>query len=150
MSGLTIGSSVQTIGKNAFTNCMSLREVVAYNPEPISIGTGEESDFAFSRVNCANVSLYVPDESVEKYKNAEGWKKFKILSIEELDTPNEPNGPDDSDDPSAVTETQAEAGHIAVYNLQGVPVLETDDAADLKTLQNGAYIVNGKKMIIAR
>ncbi len=131
---------------------MNLGSVVVYNPEPIGIGTGEgeESDFAFNYVDCGEVLLYVPGESVEKYKKAEGWKKFKILSIEELDIPNEPNGPDDSDDPSAVTETQAEAGHIAVYNLQGVPVLETDDAAALKTLQNGAYIVNGKTMIIAR
>ena len=50
----------------------------------------------------------------------------------------------------ALKETQQDAGHVTVYNLQGVPVLETDDAADLKTLQNGAYIVNGKKMIIVR
>ena len=58
--------------------------------------------------------------------------------------------PVEPDDPSSITETQADAEHIAVYNLQGVLVLETDDAADLKTLQNGAYIVNGKKMIIVR
>ena len=62
----------------------------------------------------------------------------------------EPIEPDEPDEPSSITETQADAEHIAVYNLQGVPVLETDDAADLKTLQNGAYIVNGKKMIIVR
>ena len=64
--------------------------------------------------------------------------------------PDEPIVPDEPDEPSSITETQAEAEHIAVYNLQGVLVLETDDAAALKTLQNGAYIVNGKKMIIAR
>ena len=58
--------------------------------------------------------------------------------------------PVEPDEPSSITETQQDAEHIAVYNLQGVLVLETDDAADLKTLQNGAYIVNGKKMIIAR
>ena len=50
----------------------------------------------------------------------------------------------------ALAEIRQADEHIAVYNLQGVLVLETDDAADLKTLQNGAYIVNGKKMIIAR
>ena len=58
--------------------------------------------------------------------------------------------PVEPDDPSSITETQADAEHIAVYNMQGVLVLETNDAADLKTLQNGAYIVNGKKMIIVR
>ena len=62
----------------------------------------------------------------------------------------EPVEPDEPDEPSSITETPTDAEHITVYNLQGVLVLETDDAADLKTLQNGAYIVNGKKMIIAR
>ena len=66
------------------------------------------------------------------------------------DEPDEPIVPDEPDEPSSITETPSDAGHIAVYNLQGVLVLETDDAADLKTLQNGAYIVNGKTMIIAR
>ena len=50
----------------------------------------------------------------------------------------------------ALKETPQADEHITVYNLQGVLVLETDDATDLKTLQNGAYIVNGKKMIIVR
>ena len=45
---------------------------------------------------------------------------------------------------------EAESAGITVYNLQGILMLQTDDAADLKTLQNGAYIVNGKKMIIVR
>ena len=64
--------------------------------------------------------------------------------------PAEPDEPENPDDPSAVTETQQDAEHITVYNLQGVLILETNDAAALKTLQNGAYIVNGKKMIIVR
>ena len=69
---------------------------------------------------------------------------------DEPDEPIEPDKPDVPDTPSSVTEAQADAEHLTVYTLQGVPVLETDDAADLKTLQNGAYIVNGKKMIIVR
>ena len=69
---------------------------------------------------------------------------------ENPDEPDDPVVPDEPDESASVTETQADAEHIAVYNLQGVLVLETNDAADLKTLQNGAYIVNGKKMIIVR
>ena len=69
---------------------------------------------------------------------------------ENPDKPDEPIVPDEPDEPSLITETQADAEHIAVYNLQGVLILETNDAAALKTLQNGAYIVNGKKMIIVR
>ncbi len=139
LTEITIPKNVTSIGYNAFQNCESLKSVTAYNPTPVNIvETDEYAHFAFLFVDCSQCTLYVPAESVEKYKVAEGWKEFgTILPIDES---------------SAITETRQEQadGHIAVYNLQGVLVLETDDAADLKTLQNGAYIVNGKKMIIAR
>ena len=77
-------------------------------------------------------------------------KEPEPVEPDEPENPDKPDEPIVPDEPSSITETQAEAEHIAVYNLQGVLVLETNDAADLKTLQNGAYIVNGKKMIIVR
>lgn len=51
---------------------------------------------------------------------------------------------------SAITEVEAAAEGVTVYNLQGVLVLQSDDAADLKNLENGLYIVNGKAMIIVK
>ena len=137
---VTIGKGVTTIGDFAFYNCIGLTSVTVYNPTPIDLLNVNEEGytyFAFEYVDCSNCTLYVPAESVNAYKAAAGWKEFgEILPI----------------GASAIIETQQEQadGHITVYNLQGVPVLETDDAADLKTLQNGAYIVNGKTMIIAR
>ena len=133
---VTIGKGVTTIGENAFSECYNLKSVTAYNPTPVNIVETDEYFIylAFYGVDCSQCTLYVPAESIELYKAAEGWKEFgTILPI----------------GASAITETQQDAEHITVYN-QGVPVLETDDAADLKTLQNGAYIVNGKTMIIAR
>ena len=133
LTSVTIPESVQTIGNSAFGWCTGLKSVTAYNPELVDIDT-----YVFYYVDCTNCTLYVPAESVNAYKAAEGWKEFgTILPIDES---------------SAITETEQEqtTEHIAVYNLQGVLVLETDDADDLKTLQNGAYIVNGKTMIIAR
>ena len=139
LTAITMPERVTTIGDDAFCLCTGLTSVTAYNPIPVDIVTDEWwSLFAFYGVDCANCTLYVPAESVEKYKAAEGWSEFgEILPIDES---------------SAITETRQEQadGHITVYNLQGVLVLETDDAAALKTLQNGAYIVNGKTMIIAR
>ena len=133
LTSVTIPNSVTTIGEYAFEGCESLKSVTAYNPTPVDIDT-----YVFYYVDCTKCTLYVPAESVEKYKAAKGWSEFgEILPIDES---------------SAITEIRQDNadGHITVYNLQGVPVLETDDAANLKTLQNGAYIVNGKKMIIAR
>lgn len=39
-------------------------------------------------------------------------------------------------------------GRVKVYNLQGVLLLDTDDAANVKALAPGLYIVNGKKVLV--
>ncbi len=260
LNEVTIRSNIQNIGMQIFAYCSSLTKITIYNPIPPNL-----SGITFSDTDCSICTLYVPAESVEKYKAAEGWKEFgTILPIVAYDfeaaptiTPAEndetitalstftlafderpalvgdsatvmkadssayyparitasedgksfiialqgdeqtkaaeyslteagtyllviPAGtfgddvfaadpktghsnpeltytytikepePVEPDEPSSITETQQTDGHITVYNLQGVLVLETDDAADLKTLQNGAYIVNGKTMIIVR
>ena len=131
LTSVTIGKSVTTIGRSAFLGCDGLTSVTVYNPEPVDIGMS-----VFDGVD--NCKLYVPKGSVKAYRNAEGWSKFgEILPIDES---------------SAITEIRQDKadGHVTVYNLQGVLVLETDDAAALRTLSAGAYIVNGKTMIIAR
>ena len=130
LTSITIGKNVTSIGRYAFYYCTGLTSVTAYNPTPVNL------NLAFGDVDCANCKLYVPKGSVELYKAAEGWKEFgTILPIDES---------------SAITETQQEQEGITVYNLQGVLVLEADDASALGTLSAGAYIVNGKTMIIAR
>ena len=130
---VTIPEGVTSIGDWAFYCCTGLTSVTAYNPTPVNI---DES--VFYNVDCSNCTLYVATESVELYKAVTWWKEFGTVSP--------------IDESSAIMEIRQDKadGHITVYNLQGVPVLETDDAADLKTLQNGTYIVNGKTMIIAR
>ena len=41
----------------------------------------------------------------------------------------------------------SDGGHTRVVNLNGVVVLDTENASDLETLPAGIYIVNGKKVV---
>ena len=144
LTSVTIPNSVTAIGERAFYGCSNLQSVTAYNPTPVNIVYNGIS--VFDGVDYETCKLYVPAGSVDAYKAADGWKKFFVLSMGGA----EPDVPDVPDTPSSVTEAQADAEHLTVYTLQGVPVLETNDAAALRTLPAGAYIVNGKKMIITR
>ena len=44
----------------------------------------------------------------------------------------------------------AEDGKYVVYNVNGVLVLSTENAADLNLLEGGLYIVNGKKVLVRK
>ncbi|MCQ2346557.1 MAG: fibronectin type III domain-containing protein [Paludibacteraceae bacterium] len=95
LTSITIPYSVKTIGKGAFCGCTGLTSVTI----PSSVTTIDE--YAFGNTNLTSVTccavdpptcggyvgfscytLYVPAESVDAYKKAEGWKNFiKILPI---------------------------------------------------------------------
>ena len=52
-------------------------------------------------------------------------------------------------DPSAVTGIQiADDGRYHVYTIDGVEALDTDNAADLRSLAPGLYIINNVKICI--
>ena len=131
LQSIVLGDSISAIGSEAFSECSGLQSVTVHNSVP-----ARSDATIFYGVEYANCTLYVPAGAVEAYQAAEGWNAFEtIVPVEE---------------PDAVTETKQDAEGITVYNLQGVLVLEADDAAALRTLPAGAYIVNGKTMIIAR
>ena len=73
LTTLTIGSGVTTIGEMNFMLCTGLTTVYNYavTPQELDIAT-------FAGVKTAACTLYVPDESVDLYKAADGWKKFNV------------------------------------------------------------------------
>ena len=56
--------TITNIGNNAFRACTSLQTVIVRATTPPTLGTGN----AFS-----NANIYVPDNSVQAYKEASGW-----------------------------------------------------------------------------
>ena len=72
---ITIPENVTSIGWGAFYSCYSLEKVYCKAVIPPSIVTEYSSWYAFSG-NAHNRKIYVPLESVEAYKTANGWRNY--------------------------------------------------------------------------
>ena len=83
LTSVTIPESVTTIGYAAFANCEKLNTVYckAINP-PTTIVDNNGYWFGFAKEdesgNICNIgcTIYVPTESVEAYKSAQGWSDY--------------------------------------------------------------------------
>ena len=78
LTSVVIPDSVTSIGVYAFYGCRNLTNICTWVAEPISISSNTFSNYT--------ATLYVPEASVQKYKNAENWKKFNILVADSLIT----------------------------------------------------------------
>ncbi|MDD4083748.1 MAG: leucine-rich repeat domain-containing protein, partial [Sphaerochaetaceae bacterium] len=79
LSLVIIGNSVETIGGKAFECCSNLNRLTIETVIPPVLGND-----VFSGTSTSDFKIYVPSESVETYKNADGWKDYKdnIIAIE--------------------------------------------------------------------
>ena len=75
LTSVTIGDSVTTIGDYVFVNCYSLTSVYCKAITPPSGG-----NYMFE-INADGRKIYVPMESVEAYKSAEGWSEYKSYIV---------------------------------------------------------------------
>jgi hypothetical protein len=78
LTSIVIPNSVKSIDIGAFADCTSLTSVTNYNPVPIEINPG-----VFENVNQSNCTLKVPANAISAYQNAEVWKEFNIVDLEE-------------------------------------------------------------------
>lgn len=76
LTGITIPNSVTYIGNRAFIYCHKLTEVTVQATTPPSLGSDAFYDSGISRI-------YVPADSLDAYKSANGWKNYadKIWAI---------------------------------------------------------------------
>ena len=70
LKSVKLPKSLKTIKSNAFNGCSSLANVFCDVISPFSI-----NDNVFSTAR----NLYVPKNSVDDYKNTDGWKKFSVI-----------------------------------------------------------------------
>jgi hypothetical protein len=71
LTTVTIPSSVTSIGSGAFASNPNLTSVAVSWLNPLGIGA-----FTFSNTNTAAATLYVPEGTVEAYRNAPVWSSF--------------------------------------------------------------------------
>lgn len=75
IEALVLPKSLQQIGNYSFSNCYGLNYIRCDAIEPPSI-----MDNSFDAVEKDNFTVEVPEESVEAYRNAPGWREFKRIS----------------------------------------------------------------------
>ena len=71
---ITIPENVKNIGDYLFFECVNLKDIFNMAIEPQSIPPIHK--------NPSQITLHVPAESVEKYRNADYWKEMKIVAID--------------------------------------------------------------------
>lgn len=83
LTKITLPASTERIGRSAFYNCTALEKVICYAVTPPIC-----QDYAFTYsdaegwIKFTQSALYVPQESLEAYQNADTWKEFNpILPI---------------------------------------------------------------------
>ena len=86
-----IPETIDEIGDNAFAGCSNLKAIYCYNDEPIALGSdkatvrtradGNETSATavFADVDKTTCILYVPLNSANKYRTAEGWGEFENI-----------------------------------------------------------------------
>lgn len=72
---INIPASVTSIGERAFSNCTSLSRVDVQATDPPLLG-----EYAFS--TSSGLTIYVPENRVNIYKAADGWKDLNIVARE--------------------------------------------------------------------
>ena len=78
ISDISIPKNVNKIGDRAFEECAQLQKITCHAIAPPEMGTD-----VFNKLNCKQIALYVPAQSVEAYKAAAQWKAFKVQTISE-------------------------------------------------------------------
>ena len=134
LDNFTFGTNMKSIGEEAFSDCTAMTSLVSYTVVPPVCGTQALDD-----INKWTCKLFVPDEAIPNYQQADQWKEFFFAYSTHIDgdlaeTP--------ADELSRILE-----GPVQVYNLSGTLLRQMKNAASvseaLSGLERGIYILQG-------
>ena len=128
LKSVTIPNSVTTIGERAFSGCGNVKQITSEAVTPPNCAL-----YAFDGVNTDECKLIMPQNSVDAYKKADGWKEFFL--IEGTTT-------------GIINNIYNKINNVDVYTIDGVKCLSKASANEINALPKGVYIINGKKIII--
>ena len=128
LTSVTIPNSVTTIGNEAFSGCTHVKQITSEAVTPPNCAL-----YAFYGVNTDECKLIVPQNSIDAYKKANGWKEFFL--IEGTTT-------------GIINNIYNKIENVDVYTIDGVKRLSKANVNEINALPKGIYIINGKKIII--
>lgn len=131
LEDIYFGYGLKQIGGTAFDGCAGVKTFTCAANKPPKCYTN-----AFGSIDKNTCTLYVKNEAVADYKKAAQWQDFfhivgKDLGVSEIITDGNING-------------------YEVWDLNGVRILFTRDAAEVDALPEGIYIINGRKVMICK
>lgn len=125
LSELTLPATLKQIGSEAFSGTSQLTTIKCYATELPALGR-----YALWSGFETMTTLYVPAESLARYKADKEWSRF--LNILPLET--------------GIGDIEADDFKVSVYTLGGVMLIENADREQYDALAPGIYIVNGRKV----
>ena len=134
LDNFTFGANMKSIGEEAFSDCTAMTSLVSHTVVPPVCGTQALDD-----INKWTCKLFVPEEALASYQQADQWKEFFFL---------QPVGMDEHGADTAADElSRILEGPVQVYNLSGTLLRQMERAASvseaLSGLERGIYILQG-------
>jgi hypothetical protein len=131
LSTVKLPSTLKSIGYKSFSSCPSLRQIDIAAITPPELDSPVFDEDAYNQV-----SLIVPNESIEKYKNANEWSNFFNLSSAEVQpsfTTVEITGR---------TITNNSSSDLCIFTIQGMRVATLSSGKSCTLSSGGIYLIS--------
>ena len=128
---LKLGPNIETIGQDAFSGADDLLQICLHSINPPTF----DGDPLFGNKQYMNAELFVPDSSIDIYKQSDYWKKFwNIKPISEYSAISEIMH--DADASLNIVNRYDLNGRVVSDNYKGIVIVLFSDGTTKKIIQN--------------